>query len=328
MKRLGIVTVLLALTIAPALGWGHYGHLLVSEAGARTFPVDLPPFVRTFDAINEIRDLGPELDESKGAGDPHDADRDPGHYVNIGDDGTASGIALTNLPKDREAYDTALRRASTDEYKVGFLPYSLIDGWQQVAKDFAYWRVLVIGERSSTDPNDRAFFEAQRRLRETLTLRDIGVWSHYVGDASQPLHTSSHFDGWDRYANSKGIHSRFETSFVRKNVALPAVLAAIPPYRPCACTIAQYVGRYLAATNAQVRALYDLGAMTDSFRTSTPQAVGFTTARLAAGAAALRDLVAEAWAASAGMTVGYPATNVRDIENGTVPMKRRIMGGD
>ncbi len=327
-KYFSIIAALIVVIAAPAFGWGHYGHLLVSEAGARTFPLDLPPFVRTLDAIDEIRDLGPELDESKGAGNPHDADRDPGHYVNIGDDGTAAGVALTNLPKDREAYDTALRRANTDEYRIGFLPYSLIDGWQQVAKDFAYWRVLAIGERTSTDPNDRTFFEAQRRLRETLTLRDIGVWSHYVGDASQPLHTSAHFDGWDRYPNSKGIHSRFETSFVQKNVTLPAVMTAIPPYRPCACTIEQYVGRYLAATNEQVRALYDLGTATDSFRTATPQAVSFTTARLAAGAAALRDLVAEAWAASAGMSVGYPPTNVRDIENGTVPMTRRIVGSD
>jgi len=27
-----------------------------------------------------------------------------------------------------------------------------------------------------------------RRLREKLTIRDIGIWSHYGGDASQPLH--------------------------------------------------------------------------------------------------------------------------------------------
>lgn len=328
MKRLCMLLSLLALSVAPALGWGHYGHVLVSEAGARSFPADLPPFVRTVDAIDEIRDLGPELDESKSSGDPHDADRDPGHYVNIGDDGTASGVSPTALPKDREAYDSALRRANTDEYKVGFLPFTLIDGWQQVVKDLAYWRVLTVGEQKSADPSDRAFFAAHRRLRETLTLRDIGVWSHYVGDASQPLHTSSHFNGWDRYPNSQGIHSRFETAFVQKNVTLAAVMAGIPPYRPCGCTITQLVGRYLTATNAQVQNLYELGNATDSFRTPTPQAVAFTTARLAAGAAALRDMVAEAWSASAGAKVGYPTINVRDIENGTVPMTRKIIGSD
>jgi hypothetical protein len=324
----GLIAAFIFVVAAPAFGWGHYGHLLVSEAGARAFPADLPPFLRTLDAIDEIRDLGPELDESKNTGNPHDADSDPGHYVNIGDDGTAAGVAMTGLPKDREAYDTALRRASTDQYKVGFLPYSLIDGWQQVAKDFAYWRVLTVGERFSSDAGDRSFFEGQRRLREALTLRDIGVWSHYVGDASQPLHTSAHYDGWDRYANSKGIHSRFETSFVQKTVTLTAVIAAMPAYRPCGCTIEQYVGRYLNDTNAQVRALYDLGDATDSFRNPAPLAVNFTVTRIAAGAAALRDLVAEAWTASASMTVGYPATKVNDIETGKVPMTRRIIGND
>lgn len=312
----------------PALAWGHFGHLLVSEAGARTFPADLPGFVRTPEAIAAIRDLGPEADESKDAGYAHDHDRDPGHYVDLGDDGTAAGVSLGDLPKDRESYDTALRAANTDQYKIGFLPYSLLDGWEQVVKDFAYWRALGIGIAKATDPADRAFFNAQRHLRETLTLRDIGYWSHFVGDASQPLHTSTHYDGWDRYPNSKGIHARFETSFVSANVTLAAVLADIPPYRPCGCTIEQFVARYLAATNAQVKQTYELGTRTDSFRTATPEAVAFVTARVAAGAAALRDLVAEAWAASENATVGYPNVKVRDLEDGAVPMTRRIVGGD
>jgi hypothetical protein len=302
---------------------------LVSEAGARAFPSALPPFVRTPDAIAEIRDLGPELDESKSAGDPHDADRDPGHYVDIGDDGTIDGIALGNLPRSRELYDGALRAAGSDQYKAGFLPYTLIDGWQQVVKDFAYWRVAAAGEAKSTEPGDRAFFAAQRRLRETLTLRDIGVWSHYVGDASQPLHASARFNGWDeRYPNSKGIHARFETSFVRAHVTLAQVIAHVPPYRPCGCTIAQYVARYLTATNAQVIPLYELGTKTNSFRSATPEAIEFTVARVAAGAAALRDMVTDAWTASLDIKVGYPGAQVRALLDGTVPIARGIFGDD
>jgi hypothetical protein len=45
-------------------------------------------------------------------------------------------------------------------------------------------------------PEERAWFEADRRLREKLTLRDIGICSHYVGDATQPLHATVHFNGW------------------------------------------------------------------------------------------------------------------------------------
>jgi hypothetical protein len=38
-------------------------------------------------------------------------------------------------------------------------------------------------------------------------MRQSGYLAHYVGDASQPLHTTKHFDG---YRGDEGVHSRFE----------------------------------------------------------------------------------------------------------------------
>lgn len=329
MKRYCLVAALFALLVAPALAWEYTGHVLIGEAGARSFPSSLPGFLRTPESIAEIGELSDELDLDKYAGYPHDADRDPAHYVDIGDDGTIAGIPLTNLPRNREDYDTALRRSDTDQYKVGFLPYSLVDGWQQVAKDFSYWRADVLGETKGPTPQDRAYFAAERRRRERLTVRDLGVWSHFVGDASQPLHTTSHFDGWDKYPNSKGIHHLFEGPFVHEHVTLAAVLADVGPYQPCHCTIQQYVAGYLAASNAFTTRVYELGNATDSFRAPTPEAIDFTTARIAAGASALRDLVVDAWTASADGTVGYPPVKVHDIESGlVVPTPRTIKSGD
>ena len=37
----------------------------------------------------------------------------------------------------------ALQAVHTDSYHAGYLPYSIVDGWEQLAKDFAYWRVLT-----------------------------------------------------------------------------------------------------------------------------------------------------------------------------------------
>jgi hypothetical protein len=62
----------------------------------------------------------------------------------------------------------------------------------------------VKGAETATTPEERAWFEADRRLREKLTIRDIGIWSHYVGDASQPMHVSVHFNGWGDYPNPNG----------------------------------------------------------------------------------------------------------------------------
>jgi hypothetical protein len=311
-----------------ALGWENTGHVLIAEAGALGFPASLPSFVRTPAAVSMIADLSNEADLVKFVGNPHDGDRNPAHYVDIGDDGTIDGISLDAMPATRRAYDTALRQAGADQYGTGFLPYSLMDGWQQLVKDFGYWRVDAVGERRARTLRDRQFFTTQRRLREILTLRDIGVWSHFVGDASQPLHTSTHFDGWDRYGAPKGIHERFEGPFVQVNISLGMVRSAMRRYRPCSCSEWEYIARYLRSSNSEVVPLYELGASTDSFRVRTPDAVRFTTDRLAAGAEALRDMVVQAWEASPDTNVGYPLVRVRDVVSGrVVPTPRTVQNG-
>src|SRR5262245_16215001 len=154
------------------------------------------------------------------------------------DDGKAMGVVpLDKLPVTREADDTQLRTGGSTQYKAGYLPYSIVDGWQQIRKDFAYWRAAVKGAETASSPEERAWFEADRRLREKLTLRDIGVWSHYVADASQPMHVSVHFNGWGDYpnpigfTNSKKIHAYFEGEFVKKNLKRDAVAAQVGAIR-------------------------------------------------------------------------------------------------
>ncbi|MBI2735003.1 MAG: hypothetical protein HYX38_00385 [Rhodospirillales bacterium] len=64
----------------------------------------MPAFVRTPEAIAEIAVMGRELDRSKGAGETHDKERDPGHYVDLADDGSVMGVLpMAKLPVTREA---------------------------------------------------------------------------------------------------------------------------------------------------------------------------------------------------------------------------------
>jgi hypothetical protein len=64
------------------------------------------------------------------------------------------------------------------------------------------------------------------------------------------------------------------------------------------------------------RPLYELDKR-GAFANATPEAVDFTEARLADGAAELRDLVVEAWDASATMKVGYPhAITPAEVDSG------------
>src|SRR6185503_9043738 len=105
-----LLTVLLVFAPGSAFGWGATGHEFASGVGAEILPEEIPAFVRRPEAIAEIAVLGRELDRSKGTGDPHDRERDPGHFVNLDDSQRVGGaLSLDMLPPTREAYDTILR---------------------------------------------------------------------------------------------------------------------------------------------------------------------------------------------------------------------------
>ena len=121
-----------------------------------------------------------------------------------------------------------------------------------------------------------------------LIIRDLGVWSHYVADASQPLHVSIHFNGWgnypnpDKFTNDRSTHAQFEGAFVRDNVTPEAILAAVPDYRDCGCSIEERTVQYLQTTLAQVVPLYRL-ATRGAFQGPDAEGSAFAAARLADG---------------------------------------------
>jgi hypothetical protein len=328
------ITMTLALVVAlvPAavLAWGVVGHTMINRLAAQRLPDSLPAFVRAPGAIDEIATLGPEEDRIKDAGQSWDDDNDPGHYLDIGDDGTVAGVVrLDALPKDMQAYADALAKAGTNPYRMGYVPYSIIDGFERVRKDFAIWRVDDYMATHATTQDGRDAFAKDRALREDLTLRDIGDWGHFVGDGSQPLHITIHFNGWGNYPNPNNytanhIHSYFESEFVTKYAKAAAVAAKIPPYVPAnpaqlltQAQIASLVGSYLTDTAKQVPPLYALYSSGD-FQSGSQKAVDFVDFQLARGATELRNLIALAWEDSLNAGVGYPQVPVRDVVSGKV----------
>jgi hypothetical protein len=121
---LNLRTALAALVLAagaPTNGWawGATGHEWISGIAIEKLPDSVPFFIRTPEAAAEIAVMGRELDRSKGSGKIHDAERDPGHYVDLTDNGEVMGvIPLDKLPPTREAYDTELRAKGFTEAPV------------------------------------------------------------------------------------------------------------------------------------------------------------------------------------------------------------------
>jgi hypothetical protein len=66
----------------------------------------------------------------------------------------------------------------------------------------------------------------------------------------------------------------------------------------------------------------------DNYASAQPLEVAIVTQQLAAGAAELRDEIADAWRQSAQVTVGFPLVPVADIESGKVPVTPLTFGAD
>ena len=325
-----LATLALAALPLNALAWGQDGHAMINRVAAERLPQSVPAFLRSPQAIDEIATLGPEEDRIKGAGESWDGDNDQGHFLDLNDDGTIAGVVkMTALPKDMAAYAEVLAKAGTTPYKQGYVPYTIMDGFERARKDLAYWRVDDYLATHATTDDARAHFAAERALRETLTLRDIGIWGHYVADGSQPLHVTVHFNGWGDYPNPKNystshhIHSMFESEFVHDHVTIDDVrkrvsdYASANPHNLSQSDIASIVGGYLVGSSTAVGPLYDLEAA-HAFQQATPAAVTFTATQLGRGATMLRDLIGLAWEDSLNQSVGYPPIAVRDILSGKV----------
>ena len=334
--RLGVALAALLATGAggEAMAWGSSGHRMIGEAAIEALPAELPPFLRDAASATAVGELSREPDRSRKSGLAHDSDRDAGHFVDGDDGGKIAGVVpLTALPPTREAYETALRGAGATSWKMGYLPYSIIEDWQQLAKDFAYWRVDDAGGRLTKNPDHKAWLEADALRRQAQILVDIGLLSHFVGDGSMPLHASIHYNGWGSFPNPNGytlehVHVTWEGPYVRQVVTFGAMKAAMAPFHDCTCPIDQRVGAYLAADLATVIPFYEL-EKAGAFKPGVAKGVDFTTGRVAAGASELRDEIVLAWRASADAKIGYqPELSVGDVESGKVDPYDSLYGDD
>ena len=150
---------------------------------------------------------------------------------------------------------------------------------------------------------------------EQVAIFYAGWLGHYVGDASQPLHTTVQYNGWTGpnphgYTTAHRIHWQFEGPFVSANLREADVL----PYMTSVHVIggdifADYVS-YLRHSALYVERVYQLEKAGGLDGQGTQASREFTAERLAAGASMLRDMIYTAWLESAkAVPETYPNTN-------------------
>ncbi|MBW8732802.1 MAG: hypothetical protein JF571_00560 [Asticcacaulis sp.] len=305
-----------------ALAWGSAGHRMIGEEAMRGLPSYLPGFLRSSTAITSVGEFSREPDRMRGASKPGDNDRLPAHYINLDTDGKIDGMTLDTLPPNRTDYDVKIRAAGSDPFEAGYLPYAMADAYAQVAKDMGYWRVLSLMEQRETDIKKKAWYRADRQRREAVMLRDIGILSHYVGDASQPLHVTSHYNGWGKGENPDSyttdpIHGPFEGVFVNHNITTADVRANLGAYTPCTTKPEQCLDAEILVANAQVVPLYQMqkaGELVDG----NADMKTFVAKQLGLGATTLRNALVDAWRDSKSIKLGYPAYVYDDFVAGKV----------
>ena len=282
-----VIAVFLVFSLAPpASAWGEEGHRYINRVAAAHMPEDMPAFFRN--AGVRLSFLGPEPDRWRDGKELFKALSEvngPDHFIDID-----KPENFEALPNDRYSYADWLRAKGKDPKDIGFLPYSILEGYQKIQVLFRLWR----------DPQH----EAERDQIEQNIIYYAGVVGHYVADGSQPLHTSIHYNGWTTSSNPQlytrePLHWRFEGEYVKAQIKPEDFSGLVKTATKLQDPFADIV-KYLLQSYAQVPELYrmDKTARWDA-NNRTTDSKKFVTERLAAGAQMLANLWYTAWLGSA-----------------------------
>ncbi len=293
MHRVRFVGVWLVLAVCfvgvlapPAGAWGEEGHRYINRVAAEHLPEDMPSFFRNSAA--RLSFLGPEPDRWRDSKELFKALGEvngPDHFIDI--DRPENFEAL---PNDRYLYSDWLRAGGKEPKDIGFLPYSILEGFQKVEVLFRMWR----------EPQH----EAERNQIEQNIVYYAGVLGHYVADGSQPLHTSIHFNGWSTSSNPElftrePLHWRFEGEYVKAQFKPEDFSGLVKTATKLQDPFADIV-KYLIDSYNHVPELYRLEktARWDA-NNRNPESKKFVQDRLAAGSQMLANLWYTAWLGSA-----------------------------
>ena len=277
-----------AATIAPAAhAWEHDGHTLINKLAASSLPADVPAFLRTPAAIEEITYLGPEPDRWRSPAEPElSVAQAPEHFIDM-----ELADALGPLPHKRFDFEAKVFAAGERPEKIGLQPWETEEVWERLKAAMREYRFLAAAGQDTKPVEAAIIFYA-------------GWLGHYVGDGSQPLHVTVQYNGWigpnpNGYTTGHQIHHQFEGPFVADNMHAPEVQAKMTPPKLIEGDMFDAYVAYLRHTATYVEQVYQFDKAGAFIGAGTPESRDFTAARLAAGASMLRDLIYTAWIDSA-----------------------------
>ena len=270
-----------------AHAWGNEGHRLINRLAASNLPADLPAFLRSEAAVNEIEYLGPEPDRWRSPAEPELVSAQaPEHFIDM-----ELSDPFVPLPHKRFDFFAKVYAAGQKPDKIGLQPWQTTEVWDRLKSAMREYRQL------STEHQDT-------RAVEQAIIFYAGWLGHYVADGSQPLHTTVNYNGWtganpNGYTTSHQIHWQFEGPFVDANLHAADVQPKMTAAKVVEGDVFDGYIAYLKHTQTYVEKVYQLEKAGGFQGAGSAESRDFTADRLAAGASMLRDMIYTAWVDSA-----------------------------
>ena len=299
--------------VQQGLGWGSDGHRMINRLAAAKLPGDTPEFLRSAYAQDAMEYYGPEPDRWKSQAEAElSAAGSPEHYIDL------EWADLIGGPLPRRRYDfvralAVAQKAHPDlalsPEKVGLQPWAATEWYERVKAAMREYRGLKAAGKETKPVEAEIVFCA-------------GILGHYVGDASNPLHTTIQYNGWtganpNGYTTEHRIHGQMESDFVAANVNPYKDVAPLIPEKATVLNdfFDDYVA-YIRRSNKLVEKSYQLEKAGGFTGAGSAESRAFVDERLAAGATELRDVIYTAWVRS-----GDPVPQYKDSEKVTPPAK-------
>lgn len=206
-----IIFLLTTLMASTALSWGGRGHdtlcevavYLVKEKGLKEYLQNKPQMMGHLCNMPDFywKSLGSDIGKLGNST----------HFI----DPEIIGIAVEKIPLDYQKliqeYTGTPNKFKNDGSTVFSIPTEFGSVWwradqfvrriMNLEKDFASAKVPANGkeEQDNELPYNKLAFQM---------VVDMGIMGHFVGDTSQPFHTTADYDGWA--TGHGGIHAYFE----------------------------------------------------------------------------------------------------------------------
>lgn len=223
-----LIIACLAVGSGRVVAWDYNGHRTVNLTALDNLPGDFPSFAKTPASRERIAFLAGEADRWRNTPDlPLRHVNGPDHFFDL-EDTKPYGVDLDHLTAFRYVFVEQLTRArierpskvppvnkkrNFDRTKqfVGFLPWTILEYYGKLKSGFSYLKAYQTGGGTPEEVR-----QAQMNI-----VYIMGVMGHFCGDASQPLHTTKHYNGWvggnpNEYTTNRSFHSWIDGGFFRE----------------------------------------------------------------------------------------------------------------